>query len=98
MRTIRTISHMTMHMAIAGYLSDSPDEQVVRMAKRYKRDCMDPKTRRTLKKIINSPKPKVLVHTVYHETVKRSEDNALARKNHELRKASHKGWYPYVPV
>ena len=56
---------MTIHMALAVYLSDNPSKQVVRMAKRYRASTINPATRRTLKLVIKSPKPLTLIINVY---------------------------------
>lgn len=60
-----TLARMTIHMALAAYLSDNPSKQVVRMAKRYRANEISPSTRRSLKLIIKSPKPLTLVTNVY---------------------------------
>jgi len=59
------IRRMTIHMAIAAYSHSEPDKQVVRMAYRYKKKCISPATKRTLRKIIRSARPAYLVTTVY---------------------------------
>jgi len=59
------IRDLTITMAIAAYSHSEPDKQVVRMAKRYRRKCITPSVKRTLSRIIGSPKPAYLVTTVY---------------------------------
>ena len=63
------VATMTVNMNIATYQHDKPDSQVVKMAKRYKRKCITPSTKRTLNKVIASPKPTLLVRTVYDEVM-----------------------------
>ena len=64
------IRDLTITMAIAAYSHSEPDKQVVRMAKRYRRKCISSKDKRTLRRIIGSPKPAYRVTTVYDEVSK----------------------------
>jgi len=61
------IRDLTITMAIAAYSHSEPDKQVVRMAYRYKKKCISPATKRTLRKIIRSSRPAYLVCRVYDE-------------------------------
>ena len=63
------VATMTVHMTLASYQPDNSDDQIVKMAKRYKRKCITPSTKRTLNRVITSPKPTVLVRTVYEEVL-----------------------------
>ncbi len=63
------VATMTVNMTLATYQHDKPDNQIVKMAKRYKRKCITPSTKRTLNKVITSPKPTLLVRTVYDEVL-----------------------------
>jgi hypothetical protein len=57
----------TLHMRLATYLSDNPDEQVVKMATRVAKKTISKRTKRTMKTIIDSPYPAELVKRVYDE-------------------------------
>lgn len=63
------VATMTVNMTLASYQPDNSDDQIVKMAKRYKRKCITPSTKRTLNRVITSPKPTVLVRTVYEEVL-----------------------------
>lgn len=63
------VATMTVNMTLATYQHDNPDDQIVKMAKRYKRKCITPSTKRTLNRVITSPKPTVLVRMVYEEVL-----------------------------
>ncbi len=62
------IRDLTITMAIAAYSHSEPDKQVVRMAYRYKKKCISPKTKRTLRRIIRSARPACLV-MISHEEI-----------------------------
>ena len=64
------IRDLTITMAIAAYSHSEPDKQVVRMAYRYKKKCISPATKRTLRRIIRSSRPAYLVTTVYDKVSK----------------------------
>jgi hypothetical protein len=66
---VTSITRMTLHMCLAAYLSDDPQRQVVRMAKRYRKHCKIPSTRKSLKHIIHYPRPVWLVWTVYKKDI-----------------------------
>ena len=64
------IRELTITMAIAAYSHSEPDKQVVRMAYRYKKKCISPATKRTLRRIMLSSRPAELVCRVYDEVSK----------------------------
>lgn len=57
----------TLNMCIAAHLHSDPDTQVRRMAKRYKKLTNDKTTQRTLRTIIKSPRPSLVVKVAYDE-------------------------------
>jgi hypothetical protein len=67
------VEEMTRRMVMATYQHDDTDKQVVKMAKRYRRRCITPSTKRTLNTVINSPMPTLLVRVVYDEVLLRGE-------------------------
>ena len=58
-----------LNMCIAAYLSDEPDVQVRRMAKKYKRSTVNKSNRRTLGKIIKSSRPSLVIKVAYEELI-----------------------------
>jgi len=58
-----------LNMCIASYLSDEPDAQVRRMAKKYKRSTANKSNRRTLGKIIKSSRPSLVIKVAYEELI-----------------------------
>ena len=57
----------TLDMCIAAYIHNDPDAQVRRMAKRYKKLTRNKTTQRTLKTIIKSSRPSLVVMVAYDE-------------------------------
>lgn len=57
----------TLNMAIAAYMSIDPNTQVRRMAKRYKKTTTNKTTQRTLRTIIKSSQPALVVKVAYDE-------------------------------
>lgn len=57
----------TLNMAIAAYMSRDPNTQVRRMAKRYKKLTTNKTTQRTLRTIIKSSQPALVVKVAYDE-------------------------------
>ena len=55
---------MTINMTLAAYMHEEPDKQVIRMAKRYRRQSVSSSIKRTLRTVISSPKPALLVKRV----------------------------------
>ena len=58
-----------LNMCIVAYLSDEPDVQVRRMAKKYKRSTVNKSNRRTLGKIIKSSRPSLVIKVAYEELI-----------------------------
>jgi len=54
-------------MTIAAYMSRDPNTQVKRMAKRYKKITTNKTTQRTLRTIIKSSQPALVVKVSYDE-------------------------------
>lgn len=65
MKTARTV----LHMMLASYLADDPDKQVLAIAKRTEKRTHSKRTKRTMKTIINAPRPADLVRRVYGEVM-----------------------------
>ena len=63
------VATMTTNMTLATYQHKNADAQLIKMAKRYKRKCITPSTKRTLNRIISSPMPTLLVRVVYDEVL-----------------------------
>lgn len=59
------MDHETIHMALAVYFAEDPDQQVRKMARRYHRRENSPKVRRVYKEIMKDPQPSGLVLEVY---------------------------------
>lgn len=57
----------TLNMTIAAYMSRDPNTQVKRMAKRYKKITTNKTTQRTLRTIIKSSQPALVVKVSYDE-------------------------------
>ena len=57
----------TLNMVIAAYMSKDPNAQVRRMAKRYKKITTNKTTQRTLRTIIKSSQPALVVKVAYDE-------------------------------
>jgi hypothetical protein len=57
----------TLDMCIAAYMHRDPDTQVRRMAKRYKKLTNNKTTQRTLRTIIKSSRPSLVVKVAYDE-------------------------------
>lgn len=57
----------TLNMAIAAYLNKDPNTQVRRMTKQYKKITTNKTTQRTLRTIIKSSQPALVVKVAYDE-------------------------------
>jgi hypothetical protein len=66
---VSTLTRMTIHMALAAYLSDDPHKQIIRMAKRYRRGSKDPKVRRSMKLVMWHPRPVRVIWSVYKKDI-----------------------------
>lgn len=65
MKTARTV----LHMMLASYLANDPDQQVLTIAKRTAKRTHSKRTKRTMQTIINAPRPAELVKRVYEEVM-----------------------------
>lgn len=63
MKTLRA----TIHMALAAYLADKPDDQVLMMAKRVRKRTISKRTKATMLHVINCHSPAEMVKRVYEE-------------------------------
>jgi hypothetical protein len=54
-------------MCIAAYMHPNPDVQVRKMAKRYKKSTSNKTNQRTLRTIIKSTRPSLVVMVAYDE-------------------------------
>lgn len=62
----------TIDMNLAVYLSDTPDIQIRKMAKRYKNIANNKTNKRSMGFIIKSASPSTLVSSVYEELLPRT--------------------------
>lgn len=63
------ISRTVLHMMLASYLADDPDQQVFKIAERTARRTHSKRTKRTMRTIINAQRPAELVRRVYEEVI-----------------------------
>jgi len=59
----------TLNMALASYLSKTPNRQVKDMARRYRKQVEDPTSKQTLKLIAKSLEPSTLVRLTYADLI-----------------------------
>jgi hypothetical protein len=59
----------TLNMALASYLNKRPDRQVKDMARRYRKITLNPVNRKTLKTILKSSQPAMVVRLVYEDLI-----------------------------
>lgn len=64
---MKRLREMTINMAIASHTATDPRKQVIQMARRYQRQTISPKTRKSLQLIIDCPDPVQLVRRVQDE-------------------------------
>lgn len=57
----------TIHMALACYMSDEPSRAIRQLAKRVRRTTKSARTRATMRTIISSHDPVMLVKRVYND-------------------------------
>ena len=63
------ISRTVLHMMLASYLADDPDQQVLTIAKRTARRTHSKRTKRTMKRIMDDPNPRQFVRRVYRSVM-----------------------------
>ena len=69
MQTDSEMWEFTLNMAIASYLSKKPNRQVKEMAKRYRKSTANLANKRTLRTIIKSSKPALVVQLTYEDLI-----------------------------
>ena len=61
------VGNYLIYMCIAAFISPAPDDQVRKMARRFKKNTSNELAKRSLKKIIKSSKPSLVVRLAYED-------------------------------